>query len=69
MSHALAGEEGAKELATMRSVLLDSPIHPEALALLERQVTVLPMYRASLSELRQALATASAAIVSTRFRS
>ncbi|KPL19191.1 MAG: hypothetical protein AMJ93_13290 [Anaerolineae bacterium SM23_84] len=51
----------------MKSVLLDNPIHPQALALLEREVTILPMYEASLPELRQALASVNATIVSTRF--
>jgi len=51
----------------MKSVLLDNPIHPQALELLEREVTVLPLYEASLPELRQALAGVNATIVSTRF--
>jgi D-3-phosphoglycerate dehydrogenase len=50
-----------------KSVLLDNPIHPQAFALLEREVTVLPMYKASLPQLAQALAKANATIVSTRF--
>jgi len=52
----------------VKTVLLDSTIHPDALAILQREVTVLPMYDAPLQELRQALSGASAAILSTRFR-
>lgn len=51
----------------MKTVLLDNTIHPDALAILQREVTVLPMYDAPLQELRQALSGASAAILSTRF--
>lgn len=51
----------------MKNVLLDNPIHPRAIALLEREVATLRMYEAPLPELRQALASANAAIVSTRF--
>ena len=52
----------------MKSVLLDKPIHPQALALLESEVAVLPMYDASLQELKQALAAVNGAIVSSGFR-
>ena len=52
----------------MKSVLLDSPIHPDALDLLRREVTVLSLYDAPLAELRQSLAAANAAIVSSRFQ-
>ena len=51
----------------MNNVLLDSPIHAEALALLERQVEVRRLYKASLPELQQAVGDADATIVSTRF--
>jgi D-3-phosphoglycerate dehydrogenase len=51
----------------MKNVLLDSPIHADALALLEREAKPLPLYEASVAELRQALPEADAAIVSTRF--
>ncbi len=51
----------------MKSVLLDSPIHGDALTLLEREVEVLCFYEASLEELRQALAGTNGAIVSSRF--
>jgi len=51
----------------MTSVLLDTPIHPRALELLQREVTVLSMYQSPLTELRQALPGVDAVIVSTRF--
>jgi len=51
----------------MKCVLLDNPIHPEALAMLEKGATPLLMFKAPLSELRQALPEAHATIVSTRF--
>jgi D-3-phosphoglycerate dehydrogenase len=51
----------------MKSVLLDSPIHPDALALLKREANPLPLYEASVTELHQVLPDAHAAIVSTRF--
>jgi len=51
----------------MHNILLDNPIHPEALALLQCEVEVRQLYKASLSELQQALAGADATIVSTRF--
>jgi len=52
----------------VKTVLLDNTIHPDALAILHREVTVLPMYDAPLPELMQALSSANAAILSTRFR-
>jgi len=52
----------------VKTVLLDNTIHPDALAILQREVTVLPMYDAPLPELMQALSSANAAILSTRFR-
>jgi D-3-phosphoglycerate dehydrogenase len=51
----------------MKRVLLDNPIHAEALAVLEKQAKPVLMYKASLPELRQTLPQAHAAIVSTRF--
>ena len=51
----------------MKNVLLDSPIHVEALAMLEREVTAVQMYGAALPDLRQALGSANGIIVSTRF--
>jgi D-3-phosphoglycerate dehydrogenase len=59
--------ESLKELSAMKRVLLDNPIHPQALATLEERVETLLMYQASLPELRQTLPQADAAIVSTRF--
>lgn len=51
----------------MKKILLDNPMHPKALAQLEANAAVLPLYRAPLAELRQALGNVNAAIVSTRF--
>jgi D-3-phosphoglycerate dehydrogenase len=51
----------------MKRVLLDNPIHPQALAVLEKHANPLLLYKASLPELRQTLPEAHAAIVSTRF--
>lgn len=51
----------------MPKVLLDTPIHPQALELLEREVTILSMYEAPLAELRQALPAVDGVVVSTRF--
>ena len=52
----------------MKTVLLDNTIHPDALSILQREVTVLPMYDAPLPALRQALSNANAAILSSRFQ-
>jgi D-3-phosphoglycerate dehydrogenase len=51
----------------MKTVLLDNPIHPDALALLQRDAQPMLLYEASLPELRGSLEQANAAIVSTRF--
>ena len=51
----------------MKSILLDSPIHPKATTLLEQEARVLAMYEASLPELRRALAGVNAVIVSSQF--
>jgi D-3-phosphoglycerate dehydrogenase len=51
----------------MKRVLLDSPIHPQALAVLEKDAAPLLKFEASLAELRQVLPQVHAAIVSTRF--
>jgi len=51
----------------MKCVLLDNPVHDQALAVLEEHANPLLMYKASLAELRHSLPEAHAAIVSTRF--
>ncbi len=50
-----------------KSVLLDSPIHPDALALLEGGAKAVLLYEATVEELRHTLPDVHAAIVSTRF--
>jgi D-3-phosphoglycerate dehydrogenase len=62
-----SGSDTSEELATMKTVLLDSPIHAQALARLQSATEVLQLYKASQAELRSALASANGAIVSTRF--
>jgi D-3-phosphoglycerate dehydrogenase len=51
----------------MKTVLLDNPIHPDALALLRQHAQPVLLYQASVPELRESLQAANALIVSTRF--
>ncbi|MCL5075692.1 MAG: hydroxyacid dehydrogenase [Chloroflexi bacterium] len=51
----------------MKKVLLDKPIHPQAMALLRQEVEPLEMYQASLDELRALLPHVHGVIVSVGF--